>query len=314
MRRQGALRRGDPATHDRGDDDGHHRRSSMTSSIALPAAMPLPIAESTAPHPALRACVSSYVQVALDLQPGASMRHPLCALTGLVIAVLWSGNVAMETTDAEGDIPACCVIGPLTRWHDNVVSGRLRSFCVHFTPLGANTLLRLRASGLGDRAIATCDLLDRSVGADTRGWADEVSHARDFSERVAATDRFLLRRLCRATSGSELVGAAVARMTGDSRRPISMLADELACSERTLRRRFFEELGLSLKRFARITRFQHTHAFLQRAAGVDWATAVARFGYVDQAHLIHEYREFAGTTPTRFRADERFLDSALARR
>jgi AraC-like DNA-binding protein len=69
---------------------------------------------------------------------------------------------------------------------------------------------------------------------------------------------------------------------------------------------------LSLKRFARITRFQRTHAFLHGTAGADWATAIERFGYVDQAHLIHEYREFAGTTPARFRADERFLDNALA--
>lgn len=54
-----------------------------------------PVAESSAPHPALRACVSSYVQVALDLPAGESMRHPLCALTGLVVAVLWSGCVAI---------------------------------------------------------------------------------------------------------------------------------------------------------------------------------------------------------------------------
>jgi len=286
----------------------------MTTSIALPVDVSAVVAESAAPHPALRACVSSYVQVALDLPTGESMRHPLCALTGLVVAVLWSGGVAMQTADATGNIPSCCVIGPLTRWHDNVVSGRLRSFCVHFTPLGANILLHLRGFGLGDRAIATADLLERPVGADAHAWTDRVMHARSFDERVAATDRFLLQRLSLAAGGCGLVTAAVARVTGDCRRPVSALAFELACSERTLRRRFLEELGLSLKRFARITRFQHTHAFLQHAAGADWAGAVARFGYLDQAHLIHEYREFAGTTPARFRADERFLDSALARR
>lgn len=43
-----------------------------------------------------------------------------------------------------------------------MVSGRLRSFCVHFTPLGANTLLHLRGLGLHDREIATADLLARA--------------------------------------------------------------------------------------------------------------------------------------------------------
>lgn len=43
----------------------------MTSSIDGPAETLPPVARSMAPHPSLRACVSSYVEVALDLQPGA---------------------------------------------------------------------------------------------------------------------------------------------------------------------------------------------------------------------------------------------------
>ena len=289
--------------------------SGRKAGTATPSDKAAPVAESTAPHPALRAHVSSYVQVSLDLPTGESMRHPLCALTGLVIAVLWSGRVAMQTVDATGSIPSCCVIGPLTRWHDNMVSGRLRSFCVHFTPLGANALLHLRGFGLRDRATATADLLERPVDAAACAWADRVMHARGFAERVAATDRFLVRQLHASTFRGGLITAAVARIAqpGSGHGRVSRLAVELECSERTLRRRFHEELGLSLKRFARITRFQHAHAFLQGTAGADWAAAVARFGYVDQAHLIHEYREFAGTTPKRFSPGERFLDAALVR-
>lgn len=288
----------------------------MNASVALPAEAVLPLVRSTAPHPALRACISSYVEIALDLQPGVSLQQPLCALTGLVMTVLWSGQVAMQTGPTPGNIPSCCMIGPLTRWHDNVVSGRLRSFCVHFTPLGANSLLHLRGFGLGDRAVAATDVLDGVVGASARAWADRVMHARNFAERVAATDRFLAGQLHARVFRSDLVAAAVARIgqPGNGRDRVSRLAAELACSERTLRRRFHEELGLSLKRFARITRFQQTHAYLQQSTGADWAAAVACFGYVDQAHLIRDYREFAGTTPTRFRADERFLDTALVRR
>ncbi len=66
-----------------------------------------------------------------------------------------------------------------------------------------------------------------------------------------------------------------------------------------------------MKRFSRITRFQRAHAYLQGARSARWAGVVARFGYVDQAHLIRDYRELAGTTPARFSAEERFLDSAF---
>lgn len=278
-----------------------------------------PPTRSATPHPALGAHASRYVQLALDVPAGETMRHQLSALTGSVAAVVWSGEVVMDGAgvDDEGAadrIMSCCMIGPLTRWHDNVLEGSLRSFCVHFTPLGANTLLHLRGCGFHDRPVALADLLDPRLGLEARAWADEVMHARSFAERVAATDRYLLRRLSRAAAPVELVAAAIARLArsngGGDR--VSALVADLSCSERTLRRRFREELGLSVKTFARITRFQRAHAFLQGTQGADWASAVVRFGYVDQAHLIRDYREFAGTTPARFSAGERFLDSALA--
>lgn len=274
-------------------------------------------AHGTPPHPALRAHVSRYVQVALDLPPGEVLRHQLSALTGSVAAVVWSGQVTMEGIGPDGAasagrIPPCSLIGPLSRWHEDVVAGPLRSFCVHFTPLGANTLLHLEGCGFPDRAVALGDLLAGPLGAEARAWADEVMHARSFAERVTATDRFLLRRLRRAVSRLDPVAAAVACIVrSGGGHPVSTLAAELACSERTLRRRFHEELGLSVKRFARITRFRRAHAFLQASPHASWAGAVVRFGYVDQSHLIRDYRELAGTTPARFSAGERFLDTAL---
>ena len=287
-----------------------------TGRRAASAAPPGLRAEVAFPHVALRPFVSRYVQVALDLPAGSSLQHPLSALTGSVATVLWSGQVTMRGAGIESRIASSCLIGPLTRWHDNQVTGSLRTFCVHFTPLGANLLLQLHGCNFQDRAVAFGDVLDGAVAARACRWSDQVAQAAGFAARIALADRFLLDQLCRARAHFDLVAAAIAQI-GQAREGVcrvSRLATGLACSERTLRRRFHEELGISLKRFARITRFRQAHAFLQGAGGADWASAIARFGYVDQAHLIHEYREFAGTTPARFRTDERFLDNALTLR
>lgn len=274
---------------------------------------PVPV-QSAEPHPALRTQLSRYVQLELDVPRRETTRHQLSALTGSVAAVVWSGEITMEGAGVDGPIMPLCMIGPLTRWHDNILAGSLRSFCIHFTPLGANSLLHLRGCGFADSAIALTDALDHRRAREVRTWADDVMHARSFAERVEATDRFLLRRLRCAAAPSQLVASAVARLARSDRRVerVSLLAAELSCSERTLRRRFRQELGLSVKTFARITRFQRAHAYLQGNPRAHWAEAVVRFGYVDQAHLIREYREFAGTTPPRFSAGERFLDTALA--
>jgi AraC-like DNA-binding protein len=42
------------------------------------------------------------------------------------------------------------------------------------------------------------------------------------------------------------------------------------------------------------------HARQSRAAAIGWADIAADCGYADQAHLIREFRQFAGSTPARF--------------
>jgi AraC-like DNA-binding protein len=69
-------------------------------------------------------------------------------------------------------------------------------------------------------------------------------------------------------------------------------------SRRHLERRFQDVVGLSPKRFARITRFQHALRMFERgAAGHRGAMTAAACGYADQAHFIREFGELAGCSP-----------------
>jgi transcriptional regulator GlxA family with amidase domain len=53
---------------------------------------------------------------------------------------------------------------------------------------------------------------------------------------------------------------------------------------------------------ARITRFRRAAGLLAQGRVRSGADLAAAGGYVDQAHLIREFQEFAGTTPKLFRA------------
>ena len=62
-----------------------------------------------------------------------------------------------------------------------------------------------------------------------------------------------------------------------------------------------EAVGLTPKRFARVCRFQRALGELARSPG-SLAEVAATCGYFDQSHFIHEFRAFAGATPSDYRA------------
>lgn len=83
---------------------------------------------------------------------------------------------------------------------------------------------------------------------------------------------------------------------------ISPLARDAGASERRLGLLFQRQVGMRPKYFARIARFRAVVMQAQRQASVNWSHVAADGGYCDQAHLAHEFRTFAGVTPSAFMA------------
>jgi AraC-like DNA-binding protein len=69
-------------------------------------------------------------------------------------------------------------------------------------------------------------------------------------------------------------------------------------------RRLGEQLqvGLRPKTAARLVRFDGVWRRLDQRRPLDWGQVAAEVGYADQAHLIRDFRQFTGTTPTEFLA------------
>ena len=70
---------------------------------------------------------------------------------------------------------------------------------------------------------------------------------------------------------------------------------------RTFVRRFRAQAGLTPKRFARVRRMQRIIRSLRSANRVDWCVLAAEHGFTDQAHLIHDFRDLTGITPTAYK-------------
>lgn len=70
------------------------------------------------------------------------------------------------------------------------------------------------------------------------------------------------------------------------------LAKEIHISNRQLERLFREYIGVSPKNLASMMRYQYLWNDILYARQFDVQDAVYRYGYTDQAHLLHEFKKF----------------------
>lgn len=172
-------------------------------------------------------------------------------------------------------------------------SGSQEGIELRLSPLAAYRLLGQPMDALANRSVALDDLF----GA----WAGELGErllaAPGWEERFAALDRALAARLHGVRSPDPEVAWVWRQLVASGgRAAIAALRDELGWSPKRLIARFREQVGVPPKQAARLLRFKAAVSTLG-ATSPAWSDVAQRCGYADQAHLIHEFRRFAGDTP-----------------
>ncbi|WP_432560306.1 helix-turn-helix domain-containing protein [Granulicoccus sp. GXG6511] len=159
-------------------------------------------------------------------------------------------------------------------------------------------------------------LLGLPIGPIARGLADHTDvplgipehlHARladaPWPTRFGLLEDHLLRLATRDRTRvpDDLAQAWRVLATTRGRVGVADLARGIGWSRRHLVNRFTAEFGLPPRDLGRLHRFGAAQRYARQ--GVPWAEVAARAGYADQAHLSREFREFAGQTPTAWRAE-----------
>jgi AraC-like DNA-binding protein len=165
------------------------------------------------------------------------------------------------------------------------------------TPLGAYRLLGLPMDALSGQLVDLTDVL----GAGIRRLADQLRDTPSRRQQSALLDEFLLRRAQDGPDPTPEVAWAWRRLTATGGRlPIGRLAGEVGWSHKHLITRFRQQVGLPPKTAARLIRFDAVWRRLADRPPARWDQIAAECGYADQAHLIRDFRQFTGATPTEF--------------
>jgi AraC-like DNA-binding protein len=182
-------------------------------------------------------------------------------------------------------------------------AGPVRTVAVRFRAGSAGRFLGIPLDALSDRRAPLSELWGASETERLQDalWERELSDAR----RLALIENALLasaarRRAALSQEGSLTLSAVRAIEAAGGALAVEALAARLGVSRQHLSRQFGQQVGLTPKLFARITRFRRATEAVRGRRRADWAAVAAECGYFDQSHLIRDFRDFASVTPEQF--------------
>jgi AraC-like DNA-binding protein len=141
--------------------------------------------------------------------------------------------------------------------------------------------------------------LDELWGREGRVLRERLLEAATPAEQLRIVERVLLEHVARPLDPDPATTFAVAAL--ERGLPVADVTSRLGLLSKTFLRRFRERVGLAPKEFSRVRRLQRVLRSVGSSGETSWAEIAAEQGYYDQSHLIHDFRELTGITPTAYR-------------
>ncbi len=227
---------------------------------------------------------------------------------GCVELILHLGTPYAETVgDALTAQPRALVTGQITGPLVLVPQGAALVVGVRLAPWAAGPLLGLPMHELADAHAEAVEVF----GEGARQLLERAAGAQSPESRLTAVERGLQTLLAAGREAANPIAFAVdAIERSEGRVSLDRLTALTGLSARTLERRFLATVGVSPRLFASIRRFRGVFDRIERGEAPGGGTAVAS-GYFDQAHMLRDFRRFAGQPPREFFPARGGLSAAL---
>ena len=191
--------------------------------------------------------------------------------------------------------PATALVGMLTRPHATLLhQGTFQSFVIMFQVNGLTHLLGVPSCEVTNR---TYDA-DAVVGKPIRELEQRLGNCNTFLQRVSVANHYFVERLKHARAVDRMAFAADQILACNGKLSTADLAWQAGIGVRQFQREFSARFGASPKLFSRMVRFQNALDTKARSSTKSWTDVAHEFGYYDQMHMVHDFREFTGESPT----------------
>lgn len=172
--------------------------------------------------------------------------------------------------------------------------GRFKTVGVCLQPHSLPSLFGLSAHELTDECL--------DIKLISAPLIDQLVHTTSVAGQIDLLSSFLSRQVQRMNKPIDSLTTCVLTRLIESKGNASLpeLHRSLRISERSLERKFDQQVGISPKLFARLCRFQSSLAQLNEGNLTKLSDIAYENGYADQSHFIRSFREFTGYTPSQY--------------
>jgi AraC-like DNA-binding protein len=191
--------------------------------------------------------------------------------------------------------PTISIIGQPTARRDLQITHEFQMFYVRFQPGSLYKLFRVPMALLRDEHFDATAVL----GREATELHEQLGTCHTYEAMISVMEVYILKRLSSLKNNShpvDRIGSMI--LQNPQAFNLERTAKDACLSYRQFEKRFEQLVGITPKYFARIARFYQAFVLKECHPELDWLSIAVRTGYNDYQHMVKDFKEFAGTTPT----------------
>lgn len=167
----------------------------------------------------------------------------------------------------------------------------------------AGALYRLTGVPLTELTDAYMDA-DFVFAKDIQFVNEQLHHADTYIDMVRIVNDFVLNLVKKNVKDVQPIDMVCQLLLKKSDTVLSLdwLARESCLSVKQFERKFKERMGVNPKVFTRLIRFDNVFRTRNAQPNLDWLNIAYNCNYYDYQHLVRDYKDFTGFSPTAFHA------------
>ncbi len=252
------------------------------------------------PSEALRPFISHYIFWKMEAKAHSNSLHDY-PRTAMDFVFLFEGNIQLDLGKTTLlDLNRCSFIGHFDKVYNIHYQQDVLLLNVRFHPNGVYPLTKIPLKKAFNNYIELEDFLPKD--SPIENLHERLAGQPTNKTKIATLEHFLSKVYQvsdlhhRLDHGIQYIQQQQGLIT------VQELCQKLNTNYKSLNRWFDKNVGLSPKRFIQITRFKHLLGAIEDQKQLDWMELVTDYNFHDQAHFVKEFKQFAGKTPTAYRA------------